>query len=201
MLLSPIMLDVFLFPYSPCFFFSPLFFLHLFLHVELDGRMRKKRMFRGGTCRLPFFYALCRYLGLQFSFVIWNGYLAGLSDLHWILTKLWWLTHCELLLLPPPRRRYYCFEVSDSFSFLWPASIHVQYSLSIIFLFSRDFVRTTYALMPTQGLLWKSQFRLISSSPYTGYESSYYSVSTSSLVTTDWLEMTTTMLKAWNLVT
>lgn len=66
--------------------------------------------------------------------------------------------------------------------------------------FSRGFVRTTYALMPTQGLLWKSQFRLISSSPYTGYESSYYSVSTSSLVTTDWLEMTTTMLKAWNLL-
>lgn len=70
MLLSPIMLDVFLFPYSPSLFFSPLFFLHLFLHVELDGRMRKKRMFRVGLVVFLFFYALCRYLGLQFSFVI-----------------------------------------------------------------------------------------------------------------------------------
>lgn len=101
----------------------------------------RKRLFWVGTCRFPFFFfnAICSYLALQFSFVIWDGYLAGLSDLRWILTTLWWLVHLWTTTTLPLLRCYYCFEVSDLFTFLWPASIHVQYPLSFLFLFFARF--------------------------------------------------------------
>lgn len=116
------------------------FFLRLFLHVELDGRMRKKRLFRVGTCRFPFFFTpsadtwLCNS-ALWFGMDIWRGYLIYVE--YWL--RYGDLCTCELLLPLPLLRRYYCFEVSDLFTFLWPASIHVQYPLSFLFLYFARF--------------------------------------------------------------
>lgn len=56
--------------------------LLLFLHVELDGRVRKKRIFRVGSSHFPFLFLftpsadtwLCNS-ALRFGMNIWRGYL------------------------------------------------------------------------------------------------------------------------------